>query len=343
MFDRRDTQAVKGIAIIAMVIHHFYLSDPAALIKINSLGDVIKVFGATGKVCVALLTILSGYGLMESYKKVKSYTSKSNLKFVISHLVQLYSMYWMVWLVVFCYKICTMKDFIIVYGTGFRGAFNIVMDFFGIAQLFGGNVLVGMWYILAIILMYITFPILAYLVKKGGYITLAVLYIPWLVVFVNSIFAWYEINVDQYTFCIFSFCLGLLLSQKELIGRYNNKLNSFLFVLVAVLFRWLIRLPFDAFLALAIIGFEKSMLSETKCIRNTLIVLGKHSANIWLLHLTVGGAINGFVNSNIVLQKIPFFIIVIVCSLCISVAIEELKKIIYYDKITKWVRTKVQA
>ena len=318
MFDRRDTQAVKGIAIIAMVIHHFYLSDPAALIKINSLGDVIKVFGATGKVCVALLTILSGYGLMESYKKVKNYTSKSNLKFVISH-------------------------FIIVYGTGFRGAFNIVMDFFGIAQLFGGNVLVGMWYILAIILMYITFPILAYLVKKGGYITLAVLYIPWLVVFVNSIFAWYEINVDQYTFCIFSFCLGILLSQKELIGRYNNKLNSFLFVLVAVLFRWLIRLPFDAFLALAIIGFEKSMLSETKCIRNTLIVLGKHSANIWLLHLTVGGAINGFVNSNIVLQKIPFFIIVIVCSLCISVAIEELKKIIYYDKITKWVRTKVQA
>lgn len=73
MFDRRDTQAVKGIAIIAMVIHHFYLSDPAALIKINSLGDVIKVFGATGKVCVALLTILSGYGLMESYKKVKNY------------------------------------------------------------------------------------------------------------------------------------------------------------------------------------------------------------------------------------------------------------------------------
>ena len=53
MFDRRDTQAVKGIAIIAMVIHHFYLSDPAALIKINRLGDVIKVFGATGKVCVA--------------------------------------------------------------------------------------------------------------------------------------------------------------------------------------------------------------------------------------------------------------------------------------------------
>ena len=63
-----------------------------ALIKINSLGDVIKVFGATGKVCVALLTILSGYGLMESYKKVKNYTSKSNLKFVISHLVQLLSL-----------------------------------------------------------------------------------------------------------------------------------------------------------------------------------------------------------------------------------------------------------
>lgn len=343
MFKKEDTQAAKGIAIIAMLIHHLYLFDASAFVKINSLHDLVNVSSSMGKVCVSLLTILSGYGLMESYKKFRNKSLVGKTKFVISHLIQLYSMYCVIWLVIFIYKVIVVKDFVTVYGKGCGAAFNIIMDFFGVAQLFNSNVLIGMWYILAIVLMYVSFPIMERFVRKGGYIILAVLYLPWVIVLINMFYPMMIINTDQYLFCAFPFALGIFLSQKQLLGKIKlNKVYSWGIMFIAVILRWLIRLPFDTFFALVIVIFEKNIISNTNHIKKVLVTLGKHSANIWLLHLTVAGVLSGLVSRSEILDKIPFFMFVLAISLFISIMVENVKHITHFDKFIKKVRIKVQ-
>lgn len=49
--------------------------------------DAIGLVASCGKLCVSLLTILSGFGLTESYKKRECEDFRQNIKFVLSHLV----------------------------------------------------------------------------------------------------------------------------------------------------------------------------------------------------------------------------------------------------------------
>ena len=73
-FDRRDTAVCKGIAILFMTLHHclqkyynrFDLSWYAR--HSSSLPEKFLIFfSSAGKVCVSLLTILSGYGITKKY------------------------------------------------------------------------------------------------------------------------------------------------------------------------------------------------------------------------------------------------------------------------------------
>lgn len=76
VFDKRYTQLIKGIAILFMVLHHtvglYYNSFDLRWYTENSnnIGSLILLFFSTaGKVCVPLLTILSGFGLAKSYNR----------------------------------------------------------------------------------------------------------------------------------------------------------------------------------------------------------------------------------------------------------------------------------
>ena len=68
-FTKEDTNALKGFAIVCMVFHHVYPN--ITYIPVNRIENVtvLSVIAAMGKICVALLTLLSGYGLAESYSK----------------------------------------------------------------------------------------------------------------------------------------------------------------------------------------------------------------------------------------------------------------------------------
>lgn len=58
-----DTSAVKGIAIIAMLVHHLFYQHP-------EYGMIIYQLGLVGKICVALFLFLSGYGLTLQFSNV---------------------------------------------------------------------------------------------------------------------------------------------------------------------------------------------------------------------------------------------------------------------------------
>ena len=75
LFTKEDTLLAKGIAMVLMVTHHMMGSgspnmDPLMNVmlfgEINSLGVFIARFS---KICVAMFTLLSGYGLCCSITK----------------------------------------------------------------------------------------------------------------------------------------------------------------------------------------------------------------------------------------------------------------------------------
>ena len=86
-FSRNDTYVVKGIAIVAMGLHHVYPNSTGTPIYMLDNKDAIGLVASCGKLCVSLLTILSGFGLTESYKKRECEDFRQNIKFVLSHLV----------------------------------------------------------------------------------------------------------------------------------------------------------------------------------------------------------------------------------------------------------------
>lgn len=85
IFSKDDTNIVKGIAIIAMIFHHTWKNNPELPIYMLDKPDIITVLAEAAKICVALLTILSGYGLSESYKKIKNRSVKNDIFFFLQH------------------------------------------------------------------------------------------------------------------------------------------------------------------------------------------------------------------------------------------------------------------
>ena len=60
-----ETQIVKAIAIMAMLVHHLFLEHP-------EYGDAIYRLAIAGKACVALFVFLSGYGMATTFPKQKN-------------------------------------------------------------------------------------------------------------------------------------------------------------------------------------------------------------------------------------------------------------------------------
>jgi len=57
---KQDTAVLKGIAIIAMLMHHLWGCPPD---WVEPYTGVLGFFGNVGKVCVAIFLFCSGYGL----------------------------------------------------------------------------------------------------------------------------------------------------------------------------------------------------------------------------------------------------------------------------------------
>lgn len=85
MFARKDTKAVKGTALLLMLVHHLWafpdrLPDSMQLagsgVMIHGT-DLIYALGGFGKICVAIFMFLGGYGLWE--KKKQDYSLAADL------------------------------------------------------------------------------------------------------------------------------------------------------------------------------------------------------------------------------------------------------------------------
>ncbi len=330
-FSKNDTNICKGIAILFMVLHHsvgrYYDSFDLSWYFDNSydiLSLVTVIFSSAGKVCVSLLTILSGYGLSKSFSHYLTDKEKQMkpVRFAFSHIIQFYGILWMI----FPFKLI---QFFYVFGkNAFSGkaAIGIILNIFGIAKIFKMPVIYD-WYVLTIIILYILFPILYAVVKKSPIVALICSIVPWML----RLFIYKETDANKVFFYLLPFVVGVIFEKTNVLDLLYKKrglrykIISCVLLVTAFVLRLVFSLYFDVIFAIAIVIFEIQILSGFKNVKKIFVLFGENSANIWLLHT----AIIAFLDISMYIK----FIIAVISSLLISVILEAIKKRIGYKML----------
>lgn len=336
---QRDTNILKGIAIIAMLLHHIYICPPEGC---GPFGPVLTFLGGLGKCCVAIFLFCSGYGLSVKFSKVDKIGFKTSINFVAKRLLKFYLNYWFIFLIfvplgVFAFNIPLTAR----YGENVNLIKRLFLDFLGLQGFDSYNI--TWWFNKLIILLYIAFPILYLLVDK----------INWWILPISLIVSKFNtrlpelINYYNLAFWQLPFIIGLLYRKNELkFGRIaqiveKRKATALIIALTIMAFMIVCRMypiiphytggHLDAFIAVLFAVITVIALNKSKA-SSALTFLGRHSSNIYMTHTFIGG----YWFSNLLYHKLNLWggasIIIVEMSIClvISLIIEEFKNRTHY-------------
>lgn len=308
-FTRDDTVMVKGIAIFLLLVHHMGATNPGIPLSFQGL-SVSVVLEHLGKVCVALFTVLSGYGITEGSKK-----HEKKLSYVISHVKKILFGFWGIYLLTLALSIAQGVSPRQIYGNGFSGAFYLIKDFLGLQNfLVVTPTLSGIyWYIECIFVCYLLFPVLNILfdkLKRFDFLLLVLTFIPWIYYLIKQD---YMMHTDREIFYIFSFCLGIYLSKhqilnclKKAVGKPWACVAAIAGVVVMAVLRLKLCLPVDGFFAVSIICvciFTVNRIPDT-FVGRIITAFGKCEFELYLLHPVVFGLFAGVPFARGIYRKI---------------------------------------
>lgn len=334
-----ETNIIKGIAICAMLWHHLFL-------ECHEYGEAVFKLALTCKVCVALFVYLSGYGMAIQLKNVdyKVFFSMciDIVKFLVRRYFKFYLNYWVVFfLSVFLGSFIFSRSLEVAYGSNWLLCF--MRDAFGFQGYNSYNI--TWWFNSLILVLWAFFPLLYWALKSklvcvwvlvlvlfdpGGILkplgSLAIFFLQYLVVFV------------------FGICAA---AHADIINKVLNRVNGYVFLALSLVVTILLLYmrnhyvlfcflgmrgdPFIAFfLSLTVVG----ACSLCKTRMSVMAYLGKHSMNMYLMHTFICGY---FFREFIYGFKCPIliFILLLLISLILSIAVEFFKKKIHFYELQR--------
>ena len=329
-FDKEYTLFIKGIGILILIFHHLTITN--LKLEVVTKGIII----ALTKVCVALFTILSGYGMTKSYEK----NTESNINFVINHLKKIMINYWWVYIPAFFLSFFLHKagNPIQIYCSENNGFLNFLADFLGLRAIFYTPTLnEAWWYIEIVIINYLLFPILYKCMKKFPIITLIISAIPIVLrKLLKDLPLWLTIT-DREIYYLLPFLLGIFLADKNILdritkecknNRYKILICSIELIIISQFFTLFFRMLGNTLYAFSIILFGIGIKNINKYLNYVLETIGKYSMDIFLIHSFYHGYFTVFFN---LITKIPTIILkytyMIFISLGTSFGLEKSKSI----------------
>ena len=240
---------------------------------------------------MALFTMLSGYGIYESFRRGKAPYGK----FTFLHVKKLLINYWWIYIPVFILSFwfhCQGTP-IQIYGTDLKGFKNLFFDAFGLrAMLYSPTLNNTWWYMEAAIVFYLLFPLLHKALNRFPALVLGISALPVLLASVNIFWSGF-ITTDSELFYFFPFVVGMELSRRGILNwlvaycKKNQKefigYTIVLFMIVCIM-RTQISLIADTFYAFTIIILGIGISFCEGIVQKALEFLGKHSMNIFLIH-----------------------------------------------------------
>ena len=340
-FDYKHTSMIKGVLIILMLIHHaldknmIFLHNVSTIIK-NP--DTLQSIVTFSKVCVGGFCFLSAYGMCRKYISLSSDLSVENYsKISLQRLVNLYFSFWPIYIIGFAtmllFSYAPISSIYLNPNTNQFSIFSLILDFFGIANLFSTPTINPSWWYMSIYLLLIVFtPLLNEFYKK--YKCLSVI-ASFAVVFF----------VSQYLYAIPIMMLGIwaahenILEKIRFFGQKNiaKTLIKYLLCLISIGISYILVITTNIYLAmpfitLPVIIFSNETFTKLPILRSLLLYIGKHSGNIFFIHY--------FIYEwcfSAVVYKFHYSILIILILLCssllVSVLLELCKKIMRYNKL----------
>lgn len=344
MFSRKHTMITKGILILLMLAHHVFSPDMMSLYPVKTLirnpvlaTQVITFF----KICVAGFSFLTAFGITRTLKSKNPQTAAEGLSSVAKRLLKLESSVIVIYILAVLYKQFVMRESIgLFYAEADMDPAHILLsmciDGLGLAVYMGIVPLnVTWWYLSYAILLIAVMPFLYKAYEKCRYLLLPAAcmlslaipnmrvefwcYLP--TALLGCAFAyenWFErlrawkqgsktAKTGKLFVCLFLFYLAYLLS------KYTALEFSYLLVFV---------IPY------AVYEFIACIPGLSLCLE----FLGKHSANIFLIHTFI---YYYFYPDFIYSFRDSWKILPVLLALCLalSVLIELLKKYTGYNKL----------
>lgn len=349
-FTKKNTLAMKGIAILMMLFHHLFLPGRYEVFNISfapfSEELTIKV-AFFFKICVAIFAFLTGYGLM-----IKHLNSKENeIKMIAKRYISLISGFIVIFALSQTFYMCVDRRPLTTYASSsiFNSFVYFLIDGLGLASLFGTPSLNGTWWYMSLALVLIAIiPLMIRLYKKFGFVATSII-----IIGITHVLNVADQNFVRFLYATF---LGIVCADKNILVRLKsfklikqsdiaNKVVKFLISTSILVFTMFLRQGLeekfyeinDAIIPLFAIYYCFEFIMPIKYLNNMLMFLGKHSTNIFLLHTFI--RLTKFTYSF--KYHILIFIVLLVTSLIASIIIEFGKKYSGYNKFVEKIKAKI--
>ncbi|MST56360.1 acyltransferase [Pyramidobacter sp. SM-530-WT-4B] len=366
-FTKDDTLKVKGSAIILMLIHHCFLAPDRykgqAVIFYPFTEQLVNYFALAMKICVALFTFLSAYGIFMSYKK-KSQMLLLTVKDIHSEMARrtttLLGGYVFVFFLVQLYSVLIIRGgrYAKIYGHGIKSALYFLIDSLGLAELFRTpTFLATFWYLSLALVIIALMPILIAFYKRFGTVSLLSMSVLCAVFFPVSskcTFAY----LPHYAFCV---ALGIATADHNWLCQFRDwkpagargigkMLKATLILVFITLFlywrqvtRYTPLLPiWDGVVSFLTIALMFEFINPIPLLGNSLKFLGIHSMNVFLIHNFV--RVVWYYKFTYSFKYAWLIVIVLLAvSSLLSVCIEWLKNILGYSAMIGNLRNKAAA
>jgi len=329
-FSKKHTLLVKGVATLMLLFHHLFYKMKyfkECTVWDSDWAKMLNTIAVNSKVCVALFLVVSGYGLVKSANRSKE---DITFRFSVLHIFKILVPLWFIYILFVPVGCFFDRSFVDLYGTAKSSWKYLFTDITGITYLLGVYPKANetWWFFGEIIRLYILFPVFYYSIKKNSTLTFVVCYF----LTTRYGFEWF-----------LPFVVGMIFAEKNFFSviLQQNRLRKLLWGTVSLLFfvvftklRKTHGTEYDAFYALSIIGMVLCLFNPEKRVGKYLCVFGEHSANIFMFHTFI---YSKYFREYIFWFKYPLFIFIALSCIClvISVGIEELKRLIRYEKLGK--------
>lgn len=332
-FTKKQTLAVKGLAIILLLTYHLFENEHLVtglnvIYAPFALDDFLMITGF-GNICVAIFVFLTAFGITRSILVEDSIDSKEIYRRATKRFFRLMLNFAILYISVnllWWYKF----DYNSLYGGGKQGILNVLCDATGLAMFFDTPTLnMTWWYMeIAYVLIFVV-PLFALLVRKIGYPIIFVAFLAPAVVSVHP-------DIERY---LFTAVLGTCAAYGNWPGRWMQEKRyavlQWLFVPVGFILCILIRQNalvqesyvhvVDGIVAMYIVWMAGVMLHAVPLVSACLKLVGKHAMNIYLVHTFFYMALW---QQYIYWFKYPIVILLVLLAVCLvySVILEGIKK-----------------
>lgn len=349
-FTKKDTQLCKGFAILIMMFHHMYMStDRFEGFKISfapfTQEHVVRV-SSFFKICVGIFVFISSYGLVLSYKNNKK-KRNSVTEFILTRYIKLIVFFWFVYILSVIITAFTNEHniFNFYWKEGNTAAlWHMLIDFLGLADLFGTPVFCGTWWYMSLAVSIIfLIPFLSEIYDRFGIGILLFLIIP-----IAFRFEKYHIYIYRYALCII---LGIAFANTNLIGKIKRNISDGVIkrrVLILFVFCMIFMLSFlcrtnsvleEEYLAIwegtsaaSVIVLVSVFIARIPIINSLLLLFGKYSTAIFLSHTFI----RVYYLYDFVYSRGHFlinYLVLVVLSLVVAIVLELLAKVLRIESI----------